>query len=416
MGLFSKIKSALTNSTEISSNSNAIFQEKTDKQADIKYPQLYNQCKNIYNMIINYECQLSGKDGIELYEKLYEDTKDEEYLKMLEEAKHKLFIKPQVIKDLISTGRDVCGLSKEFFYDEIKTYFVLIATNKEFTPAFCFEYLNKEIEEHYFYNPIKHVDFNNVINECFINKNSEKIKKAAEYSKENKCPYCDEIQESELVRNKKCCNCGKKIYVLKILDKKLYLNEKDYQFFKEEQENNKSKLDFCYMILQCGVSEEELETYLNNGNINRVNDLAWRKLSEYRNRYFEKGQIDMLSKVNLNMAKILIYEGKYKTAIHFICESLYEDGSPISFHPGHPYKEVNGKIQNIYKDDTNIFNERHKAYINEYSLKLLSSLKNNFNEVEFQEEIRTAFEESSHFYLEKSPHAMFEEVINALNL
>lgn len=416
MGLFSKIKKALINLPEFDSDKNSNFQVKTDMQTNIKYPQLYNQCNNIYQMIINYECQLSGKDGIELYKKLYEQTKDDEYLKMLEEAKRKLFIKPQVIKDLISTGRDVCGLSKELFYDEIKTYFVLIATNKEFTPDFCFEYLNKEIEEHYFYNPIKHIDFNNVINECFINKNSEKIKKAAEYCKENKCPYCGEIQESELVRSKKCCNCGKKIYVLKILDNKLYLNENDYQFFKEEQENNKSKLDFCYMILQCGVSEEELETYLNNGNINRVNDLAWRKLSEYRNRYFEKGQIDMLSKVNLNMAKILIYEGKYKTAIHFICESLYEDGSPICFHPGHPYKEVGGKIQNIHIDDTNVYNDRHKPYFNEYALKLLSSLRDSFNESEFVDEIRMAFEESTHFYLEKAPDVICGEVMKAIGL
>lgn len=345
MGLFSRISNALFNKSEDTSRINA-------KQVDIKYPQLYAQCNSIYDMIKNYECQISEKEHIEWLEKQYKNTKREEYFEMLEEAKYKLFIKPPIIKDLISLGRDVYDLSKEAFYIVIKSYFDLIATNKDFTPDFCFEYLKKEIDEHYSYYPIKHIDFNQVINECFINKNSEKIEKALERSKNNKCPYCNEVQESELTRSKKCCKCGAKIYVLKVLDKKLYLDEKDYRYFKEEQEKNKSRLDFCYMVLQCGVKEEELETYLKNGNINRINDFAWRKLSEYRNICLDKGQIDMLSRINRNMAKVLIYEKKYKTAIHLICESIYEDGSPIVFHPGHPYKEVDGKVQNVDLDDT----------------------------------------------------------------
>lgn len=413
MSLFKKIVNSLTGmlGENLENNNND-----TLKAEKIKYPELYTQCNNIYKMIINYECQISGKDGIELYKKLYGSTRDEEYLKMLEEAKYNLFIEPQVIKDLISIGRDSCGLNKELFFEEIRSYFVLIATNKEFSPDFCFEYLKREIDEHYFYNPIKHVDFNQLINECFIKKNSDKIDKILENSKNNKCPYCNEIQDNELTRSKKCFVCGKKICVLKILDNKLYLNEEDYHFFKEEQEKNKVKLDFCYMILQCGVSEEDLEKYLNDGNVNRVNDFAWRKLAEYRNYYFEKGQIDMLSKINQNMAKILIYEKKYRTAIRFICESIYEDASPIVFHPGHPYKEINGQIQNVRKDDTRIFNERHKPYMNEYSLKMLCSLRQYFSDEEFKEEIRKSLEESSHFYLEKTPKAMFEEVVNGIEI
>ncbi len=415
MGLFDKIKNALIKSTEVISDSKPICQ-KEDKKTAIKYPQLYNHCQNIYDSITNYECQISEKRGIELLQKLYEQTRDKEYLHQLEEAKHNLFIKPPIIKELISIGRETYNLSKELFYEELKLYFDLIATNKEFSSSFCFEYLYKEIEEHYFYDPIKHIDFKQVINECFIQKNNEKVKKACDLATNDKCPYCGEKQESELTRSKKCFHCGKKIYVLKICDQKLHLTEKDYQFFKDEQERNKAILDFCYMILQCGVSEVDLETYLINGNIYRVNDFAWKKLSEYRNKYFEVGQIDMLSKINLNMAKILIYEEKYKSAIHFICESIYEDGSFISFHPGHPYKEINGKVQNIYTNDASAFNERHKPYLSEYSLKLLSSLKKYYSESDFKEEIRVAFEESTHFYLEKSPNTIYEEVIRALNI
>lgn len=413
MSLFKKIINSLTGAfgENLETNNNDSL-----KEEKIKYPKLYIQCNDIYKMIINYECQISGKDGVELYERIYEDTGDEEYLKMLEEAKHDLFIKPQVIKDLISTGRDICGLNKELFFAEIKSCFDLIATNKEFSSDFCFGYIKKEIDEHYFYNPIKHVDFKQLINECFAKKNSDKIKKVSEYLKNNKCPYCNELQETELIRSKKCSSCGEKIYVLKILDNKFYLNEEDYCFFKDEQEKNKAKIDFCYMILQCGVSEEDLEKYLNDGNVNRVNDFAWRKLSECRNHYFENGQIDMLSKINQNMAKILIYEKKYRTAIRFICESVYEDASPIVFHPGHPYKEINGQIQNVHKDDTRIFNERYKPYINEYSLKILSSLRPHFTDEEFKEEIIKSFEECSHFYLEKTPKAIFEEVADCIGI
>lgn len=418
MRLFSIISTIAKNKSETTSETSPVFSEKTtqSKQVDIKYPQLYNQCHNIYKMITNYECQLSDKDGIKLYEELYKNTKDEEFLIMLEKAKHDLFIKPPVIIDLISTGRDVCGLSKELFYNEIRLYFNLIATNKEFTPTFCFEHLNKEIETHFSYNPIKHIDFKGVINKCFLDKNIKKVRKSLVCSKNNNCPYCNGLQENELTRSRKCSKCGKKIYVLKILDKKLYLNENDYHFVKDEQEKNKLKLDFCYMILQCGVSEKDLETYLYNGNLDKVNDFAWQKLSDYRNQCFEKGQIDMLSRVNLYMAKILIYEEKYKNAIHFICESIYEDGSTITFHPGHPYKKINEKIQNVHECDAKIFNEQHPAYLNNHSLELLSSLKINFDELEFKEEIKKAFEESSHFYLKKSPNEMYKEVIEILDL
>lgn len=417
MGLFNKIKNILDNQQNNIIEKNQLSKHEVVKKEalNVKYTELFSKCQNIYEMIVNYECQMSGKDGIELYSDLYEKTKDTEYLILLDEEKHKLFVKPQIIKNLIEISRDTYGLEKESFYEVIRNYFEIIATNKEFSSEFCFNYLHNEIEKHYVYYPDKYIDFGAVVNECSIKINRDKLNVYSNFCANNECPYCKNNLSNELTRSKKCNSCNNKIYVLKFINTKLYLDEEGYKYFKEEQELNKVRVDLCRMILNCGYRNDELEEFLNKGNINRLSDIAWKKLSEKRNLYFETGQIDLLPNINYCMAKVLAVEEKYEGALLFVCEAIYEEGSPIEFHPGHPYENIGGKIRNKYDIDTTVFNDRHKPRINKTYIELLKTISINFDSSKFSDKIKCALQNSSHFYLKKTPDEMYEEIIRELN-
>lgn len=388
---------------------------------DFPYPLLLEKCKNIYLKISNYEMHISGKSGIESLETVYSETNDVECLKLLEEAKHNLFVPPITVKDLISCGRDKYNLTQEDFFIALKEAFNIIANNKEFSPEFCFDYFKKEIESHYFYYPPRRIDFKETMNNLVAKEFADIIKNYSLNSQKVKCPYCDSFQNEEVKRSKKCQNCGKKMFVIKISESKVLVTEENYNKIKETQSDYLDKLDFCYMILSTGYSAEDLESYLNKGNVNRLNDFAWKTLSGKRNEYYEQCQIDMLSKINFDLAKVLIWEGKKQTsiakikeAILFICESLYADISPIAFHPKFTCHKVNGKNVNDNLSDTVLYNDSHPSFINKTYIDTLLDLKDNFTSEEFKLLIFESLEKCTHFYLAMTPQEVYDVLIDNL--
>ena len=141
MGIRDLIKNIFSNSSEIAS-------EDRDRKLDIDYPYplLFNKCSEIYASMTKYEYCLCGVKGITFDKEMYEKTKDEMFLESLEKNKYTIFVKPQIIKDLISCAKDTYELSKTEFLTTLEEIFKIIATNPEYTSKFCYDYFSKELE------------------------------------------------------------------------------------------------------------------------------------------------------------------------------------------------------------------------------------------------------------------------------
>ncbi|MGN0487551.1 MAG: hypothetical protein ACI4GB_10010 [Acutalibacteraceae bacterium] len=415
MRIFDRIKKSFNDISNISVNEEKIF-DTQDKTMTVQflYPELFEKCQKIYALITEYECQLSGKDGINFYKRLYKDTGDKMYLDLLEEAKHSLFIKSTVIKELIACGREKYKLSKEDFFDCLKKSYKIIAFDEDFSSDFCFDFLKNEIESYYFYDQIKHVDLSLILKKLLFNNYQEIFDEAIHLCKNNICPYCGKKQEIVSSRSKKCSECQNKIYIKKIFGERMFFTKLVFDEIEQKLKEYEAKLDFCNMLKYAGFSEEQIEKHIMSGS--RINEFVWRELSKLRNRYYEFGQIDLVSRIDFNLAKILIYEKKYKTAIVFLCEAIYADYSPIAFHPQFPYRKVGNQIININTIDTQMYNERHQPFINEAILSLLYSLKDHFQEEEFFNSLQEAFEECTHFYLILKPMEVYNAVVDRMRM
>ena len=412
MGLFDKLKKVFSSeNSHIPKKDQSVYHK--NKEETYQYPLLLQKCSELYSALIKYEYCLCGIDGISFYRQMYEDIKDEMFLEFLEENKHNIFIKPQVIKELISCAKETYQLSKEEFLLALKEIFNIIAINEEYTAEFCYNYLSKELEQ-FVYQPAKTVNFSDIFDALLINRFSQEIENGLIDFKENMCPCCREKQSTILTRSKKCEKCGNKIYIVKIADKRIYCIEETQKNIVQVQSDNKQYLDFCYMALYAGCEAEDLEKLLQEGRFANIRDIAWRKLSEKRNNYYSQGQIDLLSRINLNMAKILIAEKKYKTALVFVCEVIYSDYSPIAFHPGFAHHKIDNQIKNVNESDAVRYNETHKPSWNKYAYELLCDIKTKIESEDFNNLLRQSFEECTHFYLSMQPSEIYNEVIKRI--
>ena len=414
MGLFDRIKKAFSNANNLKTSQERVLFTSNDNKS-YKYPLLLQRCIELYSALTRYEYCLCGVDGISFDLKMYEKTKDEMFLESLEKNKHNIFIKPQIIKDLISCAKETYQLSKEEFLLALKEIFNIIAVNEEYTAEFCYNYLSKELER-FVYQPTKTVNFSEIFDSFLANKFSQEIENGLIDFEENLCPYCREKQSTILTRSKKCEKCGNKIYIVKISNRKIYCIEAAQEDIVQTQSDIKQYLDFCYMALSAGCKAEDLEKLLLEGKFNDIRDVAWRKLSEKRNDYYSQGQIDLLARINLDMAKILMAEKKYRTALVFVCEVIYCDYSPIAFHPKFPYHKIGNQIKNVNESDAVRYNETHKSSWNKYAFDLLCSIKTQLDGEDFENLLQQSFEECTHFYLSMSPSEIYGKTIEQMYL
>ena len=273
MGLFDKLKKVFASeNSHIPQKYQSVYYK--NKGETYQYPLLLQKCSELYFALTKYEYCLCGTDGISFYRKMYEDTKDEMFLEFLEENKHNIFIKSQVIKELISCAKETYQLSKEEFLLALKEIFNIISINEEYTAEFCYNYLSKELER-FVYQPAKTVNFSDIFDALLINRFSKEIEHGLIDFEENMCPYCREKQSTILTRGKKCEKCGNKIYIVKIADKKIYCIEETQKDIVQVRSDNKQYLDFCYMALYAGCKAEDLEKLLQQG---KFANISFRKI------------------------------------------------------------------------------------------------------------------------------------------
>lgn len=377
-----------------------------------KYILLWEKCVNLYSLLTRYEFCLCGVDSILFDKKMYDNTKDEMFLDSMEKKKHNIFIQKSHIKDLISCAKNEYQLDKDGFVLALQEIFGAIATNREYPAEFCIDYFVKTLS-HIVYDDKDKKDFAKIFDAFLVQKFGREIEDGLRDFKENLCPYCQAKQSTSFQRSQKCEKCGHKIWIVKISSQKIGCVEAVHKKIFEVQSNIKQHLDFFYMALSTGCKVEELEKILLSGDLNDIKNIAWTKLSKKRNEYYSQGQIDLLSKINLGMAKILIAEEKYETALVFICEAIYCDYSPISYHPHFACHQVNHQIKNVDENDTIRYNETHKSMWNESAISLLRDVKKHL-EKDFDVLLRKSFEECTHFYLSMSAEEIYCELKKVL--
>ena len=137
------MKKVFSNNSEISNK-----YQNGDASINCQYPILLEKCSQIYAAMTKYEYCLCGIEGIAFDKEMYEKTKDKMFLESLEKNKYTIFIKPHIIKDLILCAKTSYKLNKSEFLKALEEIFVIVATNLEYTPKFCYDYFSKELERY----------------------------------------------------------------------------------------------------------------------------------------------------------------------------------------------------------------------------------------------------------------------------
>ena len=143
MKIYNFMKKVFSNDSEISNE-----HKNSDANINCQYPILLDKCSYIYAAMTRYEYCLCGIEGIAFDKEMYEKTKDKMFLESLEKNKHTIFIKPLIIKDLILCAKNSYKLNKLEFLKALEEIFVIVATNSDYTPKFCYYYFSKELERY----------------------------------------------------------------------------------------------------------------------------------------------------------------------------------------------------------------------------------------------------------------------------
>lgn len=70
------------------------------------------------------------------------------FLELLKENKYQIFIKPAIMKDLISCAKGTYGLSKQELLQHLKGILNVICNNNEYPTEFCFKVLVEELDRY----------------------------------------------------------------------------------------------------------------------------------------------------------------------------------------------------------------------------------------------------------------------------